>query len=563
MSLIRAILKQRKLMTPTAAAQTAAGAIRGIGMDNQMRSFGIFGGGTRVVKDRTKGKSQVSDDKSIAQGVANAVMNGDIILSDARRFEVNKPVRRSIINIYNPRRVNINQQGSLDKTTESERREQELEAARRMGSRRRSESQQAKNALLGIGAGGALAGGPGDGEGDGLLEDVAEASVAGAAGGALAGLFRKIKGFLGGARAFGGRLLRSGFTRATTAFGGMRNFMKRLPTTVPPMAPGLARPTTPGGIGLGDDTIDAARAARAARAADAGAGAARVGRGLRFLRGLAGPLALGEMALTEYAMSQIEGLQSDLEDIGRTSSEQTPEIARVMINDRLGGRPAGVYHRMMLGHVQAVYDKSIRPLERNVSSAQRTVDRITRAGGSARDLAGPKGALSKAKAALKDANTRAAQSMPTIYKLSNPVSGNLVLPDDLSAILKHHAANKDNMQIIQKFTTEQRNQMLRTSASGRGISDEEQKSLEVDFGFPDMRAVPVSSAQPAPAATTTMPGVVSTGAPVNVTIANAGNNTSSDAPSSTRTVEQDRTRSRAFGYEPDFRHSRGQATRFN
>ena len=560
MSLIRAILKQRKLMTPTAAAQTAAGAIRGIGMDNQMRSFGIFGGGTRVVKDRTKGKSQVSDDKSIAQGVANAVMNGDIILSDARRFEVNKPVRRSIINIYNPRRVNINQQGSLDKTTESERREQELEAARRMGSRRRSESQQAKNALLGIGAGGALAGGPGDGEDDGLLEDVAEASVAGAAGGALAGLFRKIKGFLGGARAFGGRLLRSGFSRATTAFGGMRNFMRRLPTTVP-VAPGLTRPTTPGGIGLGDDTIDAARAARAA---DAGAGAVRVGRGLRFLRGLAGPLALGEMALTEYAMGQIEGLQGDLADIGRSTTQQTQETARVMINDRLGGRPAGVYHRMMLDNLQAVHDKSIRPLERNVSSAQRDVDRLTRMGADARELAGPRRRLIKAKEALTLANKQVAEALPTIYKLSNPVSGSLVLPNDLSAILKHHAANKDNMQVIQKFTPEQRNEMLRISnMGGRGISDEEQKSLEVDFGFPDMRAVPVSSAQPAPAATTTMPGVVSTGAPVNVTIANAGSDTSSDAPSSTRTVEQDRTRSRAFGYEPDFRHSRGQATRFN
>ena len=72
--------------------------------------------------------AQSSSSKSSTQGLNDDTR--DIILADTNKFEVSREIKKSVINIYNPKTVIL---GSVDgdKTTRSERREEDLERRRR------------------------------------------------------------------------------------------------------------------------------------------------------------------------------------------------------------------------------------------------------------------------------------------------------------------------------------------------------------------------------------------------------------------------------------------------
>ena len=126
-----------------------------VGLDTSASSFRLGG--------RTKASSvnlaADRDAKSTTQAVNNAIGNGDVMLVDTRQVYFRRPVTRSAINIYNPRKVEIagGAGSSKDQTTEAEKREEELEARRR---RRRM-------ALLTGGAAGGAAAAASAGGGDG------------------------------------------------------------------------------------------------------------------------------------------------------------------------------------------------------------------------------------------------------------------------------------------------------------------------------------------------------------------------------------------------------------
>ena len=100
-----------------------------VGLDTSASSFRLGG--------RTKASSvnlaADRDAKSTTQAVNNAIGNGDVMLVDTRQVYFRRPVTRSAINIYNPRKVEIagGAGSSKDQTTEAEKREEELEARRR------------------------------------------------------------------------------------------------------------------------------------------------------------------------------------------------------------------------------------------------------------------------------------------------------------------------------------------------------------------------------------------------------------------------------------------------
>ena len=136
--------------------------VKGIKLDPKAKSFRVSGSDAEGVGNplsklgySTTAKSfRLSRGKvNLGQGgedttrsVNNTIQrsDGDIILVEASRFNVQKPVQKSVINIYNPRRVNVTGGGtetattpasgettSEDFTTQAEKKEEELEARRR------------------------------------------------------------------------------------------------------------------------------------------------------------------------------------------------------------------------------------------------------------------------------------------------------------------------------------------------------------------------------------------------------------------------------------------------
>ena len=213
-----------------------------VGLDTSAKSFRLGG--------RTKASSvnlaADRDAKTTTQAVNNAIGNGDVMLMDTRQVYFRRPVTRSAINIYNPRKVEIGagSGGSKDQTTEAEKREQELEARRR---RRRMAL------LTGGAAGGAAAGSASDSGGGGgdesdeeslfSLDTALDALGAFAGVSALGGVFKKLLNFrksiiLRGAVKLAGV---SGLSRARTA----KTTAPKAPTPKAPAPKATAPKATP------------------------------------------------------------------------------------------------------------------------------------------------------------------------------------------------------------------------------------------------------------------------------------------------------------------------------
>ena len=144
--------------------------------------------------------------------------NRDVVLADSNILQISKGLKNSSINIYNPRNVNIGGvgTGSLDHTTESEKREDELEKRRK-----------AKSFLPSAGIAGSFRmGGPDGGDGGGGDE-----TDDGGGGGGLMGLLKRALPFLAGAGAVttGAGLVKGvkSFRPSGVATKGQKSFMKR------------------------------------------------------------------------------------------------------------------------------------------------------------------------------------------------------------------------------------------------------------------------------------------------------------------------------------------------
>jgi len=72
--------------------------------------------------------AQSSSSKSSTQGLNDDTR--DVILADTNKFEVSREIKKSVINIYNPKTVILGSD-DVDKTTRSERREEDLERRRK------------------------------------------------------------------------------------------------------------------------------------------------------------------------------------------------------------------------------------------------------------------------------------------------------------------------------------------------------------------------------------------------------------------------------------------------
>lgn len=209
-----------------------------MGYDSQAKSFGLFGPGS----GRTNPSSQQdARARKTHSAVDEAVKNGDVLLVDTSRFNVNKDVKQSVINIYNPRRVILNDKSGDDPTTRAERREQELEARRR----------RRLGASAAAGAAGAAGGGAAGLAGLPTTTDGNEQSALGKAGEVLMDLLLYGGGSLGGA---------SLLSRVFRRFRGR--------SSRPPVPPKPPTPrTTPRGGGAGAGAIDDAVRARTSSAA--------------------------------------------------------------------------------------------------------------------------------------------------------------------------------------------------------------------------------------------------------------------------------------------------------
>lgn len=389
MSIIKQITKAlgAEMSKPRSLGNPVPGVFRGIrsgfGYDSSMRSFGLGSGSDElgnIQRKKGKAKTQVGgDDKEIAKGVASAISNGDIILSDSRNFNVNKPVNRSVINIYNPRRVDIKNQGeSLDKTTESERREQELEAARRMNERRRGEAAQAKAALLGLGASSALGDTDGDGGGgDSLLEDATDVaatlgarSVVGRAGRYVRGGFSRLRRAFTRMgrrfRVFGGRALQSFARSGVGQF--LRNPRAGIQSLTSFLRNAASRATTSGRsvvaktASIGGRVLESGRAlARSNKVRGALKGVVGLSRGAGLaVRALATdplllPLWLASWGIDEglEMADETQGLYNDIQkELGQGVEERFSD--RLQILDEFGGSPPSDYHASMAEEVARI-----------------------------------------------------------------------------------------------------------------------------------------------------------------------------------------------------------------
>lgn len=386
MSLIKQITKaltaERTFGDPVSGA--LRGFQRGVKYDSGMRSFSLGGRSDELGNiQRKKGKAKSKaggQDKNIAEGVASAIANGDIILSDARRFDINRPVNRSVINIYDPRRVNIvNQDGTQDKTTESERREQELEAARRMNERRRAESAQAKAALLGLSAMPGEGGAGEDGEENSLLGDAAKIG-GGAVGGSILGRAGRYarSGFSRISRAFTrmGRRFRVFRGRALQSFAksGVGQFLRNPQAGIRSLttflrnaasrATAVSRSAVTKGVSIGGRAVESARAlARSNKVRGALRGVVGLSRGAGLaVRALATdplllPLWLASWGIEE-GLEMADETQSLYGDIQREMGQgvEARFSDRLAILDEFGGSSPSDYHASMAEEISRIRD---------------------------------------------------------------------------------------------------------------------------------------------------------------------------------------------------------------
>ena len=153
--------------------------------------------------------------------------NRDVVLADSNILQISKGLKNSSINIYNPRNVNIGGvgTGSLDHTTESEKREDELEKRRK-----------AKSFLpSAMAAGSFRMGGKGGDETD---ETDETDDGGGGVGGGLMGLLKRSLPFLAGAGAAtaGAGLVKGvkSFRPSGVATKGQKSFMKKMVSGRPP-----------------------------------------------------------------------------------------------------------------------------------------------------------------------------------------------------------------------------------------------------------------------------------------------------------------------------------------
>lgn len=139
------------------------------------------GGGGPVRLNNTRSRSPQQD---VIENIGESKDGKSIFLVDAKQLQFEKPVVGSVINIYNPKKVNMagTGKGSADFTSEAEKKEIELEQRRK----RREEKRKRRMALL---TGGSVAGAAtgdddeddDDGGGGGLLKTI-ERGIKGIAG---------------------------------------------------------------------------------------------------------------------------------------------------------------------------------------------------------------------------------------------------------------------------------------------------------------------------------------------------------------------------------------------
>jgi hypothetical protein len=519
-----------------------------LGYSSTARSFRLASKPDNI---RTTKLASDANSKKITDATASAISQGDTLLIDTRSFDVRRPINRSVINIYNPKNVNMTTVGdSKDKTTESERRELELEARRKETQAERAKITAQRMAMMsGVGIGAGAGVGSSEDE-DSVVGDVAKATAAGAAG----ALLTRIKSLIRGTINAGSRILRP-IRTAFSSIGSIGSSIFRSFGT-PALSAGAISPRPTGAIvETAENMIKVG-----ARVGEEAATTTRVARiGSRFfggLKALGGPLAVLEMGTTQLALEQTEALTKDIENLGMTLNEN-PVLTSVRMMDMFAGQPKGLYHKIIYDTLIKIKQKKLDPLD---SAIQRAKENLTSAyqSGDRVEISVARAGVITAEKARDEANL---ESLPSMLRLMDPAKPGLQ-PNNLDDLIDYHKSKMNDTERVPILTPEKRNEYLGVGArSGVEISDQEMRDLEfrdVDINF---RARPVSSAVPSPAAPTTVPGVVGT-SPNNVTIINQTGSPQPDRQLNTRNDESSRIRS--YGIAPRMgNNGSGRASRFD
>ncbi len=484
----------------------------------------------RVKRERKSPRNNITERKTTTQVENRINQGGDIILAESQNFTIKAPIKDSIINIYNPRRVIMGEGGSADPTTRAERREEELEARRKSNVGGFAGLMGASAITKNTRTGGGDDGDDGDDDGD---DKGALSKLLGLGGTAL--------DILGALAA--GKITLSPVLRRVPLIGRFfsTKAAKDIARTADTASDVARTADTASDVARTADTAsDVARTAdttSALRSVRPTSMPSKFGKFLNFARKAklaaaitpVGAVAtVAETLLSGYALDQIRGLQEDYESIGNTVRYNRPiEVIKILRD--YGGKPIGEYHQSMVEGLSNLRGKLFAP----VRQAERTFEREKSAGASGRDLAGSRGALNAAKKQYEIDADKVVEAMAPYLKFTRP-GRPAVFDGDLDALIQMHKSKVGNKDIIPVSTREREKSLLEIGTlPDVDISQIETRTFTEQFRD-SVKVSPEVSIVPEPARTTTMSetGMMGVGTPIIVN--NNVNNQIVDQPLSTR-----------------------------
>ena len=314
-------------------------------------------------------RDNITERKTATQVENRISQGGDIILAETKNFTIKAPIKDSIINIYNPRRVVMGEGGSEDQTTRAERREEELEARRSKvgGFAGLMGASAVTKKTRTIGGGG---GDDDDKKGSVLSSLLSFGDIALDILGALAAgrltlgpLLRRIPG--ANKIPFLKKLLGVTDDAAGRGARAATNVARR-PTVTPSKTPGPP-------IGI-SDTSDVPRppqnATQAAGSVVDDPAKLRADKALRLQKSLrnmgnlitkglgklTGPLGLGADLLAEFTRQQAVQLQKTNESLGRQMGQANPSFDMKKVNAEFNDRPRSDYHTWAANSLKKLRD---------------------------------------------------------------------------------------------------------------------------------------------------------------------------------------------------------------
>ena len=534
------------------------------GIRNIQSKFTVSNAFRMAVSKLKTNPNQATERKTAKQVESRINQGGDIILSDSRNFTITAPIKDSIINIYNPRRVIMGAGGDGDPTSRGEKKEEELEARRR-------------------GLGGIFP----PFMNKGTKEKITIGKLKDAAGSPLKTALNiggTILDFLGAG---------AGLTiiaRQLSRIPIIRNLIPsrfRTPRTTPrtttprtttprTTTPRTTTPrtTTPrpdviariGPEGVIDAADDAARLARTAPRRSFSL--------LRMIKTVGskalGPLGIAADLMVLQAEQQAAKLQALNESLGKQIGMRSIEQAMIDINGAFHGRFSGAYHRY-------AHQQILRLLSQNseVMQIEEDIERFKQDAKNTPDSEMRRLKLNAVKGAeirLEDTKKRLTESIPPDLRLLNPanVTGTASVVssanNDYNEILEYHKNRFGDSDVIPKITDEQMD-FLRKSRSlpGQKVDPELLKGIDPLFQIRNMldtgKSTPPDTT-PIPTNSSMIAGGGSFAPNRNTPIINniTNNNTVTETPIDPRPYSG---RATAHGYDPSFRSQDGRATRYH